>query len=113
MIGYYKNEAATKEVFTDDGFFRTGEIDSDGYLKITGRIKDLIERAEVQKLFAAEIAESTRHFARVEQIRKFRLLDSEWSQETDELTPTLKIKRRVINAKYAKEIESMYSWEKE
>ncbi len=116
MMGYYKNEAATKEVFTDDGFFRTGdigEIDSDGYLKITCRIKELIERAEVQNLFAAEIAESTRHFARVEQIRKFRLLDCEWSQETDELTPTLKIKRRVINAKYAKEIESIYSREKE
>lgn len=177
MMGYYKNEAATKEVMTEDGFFRTGdigEIDSDGYLKITGRIKDLIvtsggknispqnienslktsiyieqvavigdnrkylsalivpafaelenwaknngisfasrrellEHPEVQKLFAGEIQENTKHYARVEQIRKFKLLDAEWSQQTDELTPTLKVKRRVIDKKYAREIESMYA----
>jgi long-chain acyl-CoA synthetase len=45
MKGCYKNEAATKEAFTQDGFFRTGgigEIDRDRYLKITGRIKDII-----------------------------------------------------------------------
>jgi long-chain acyl-CoA synthetase len=177
MMGYYKDEAATRDVMTDDGFFRTGdigEIDGEGYLKITGRIKDLIitsggknispqnientlkasnyieqvavigdnrkylsvlivpafteleawakgmgitfstrkeilSHPEVDKLYAAELEEHMKHYARVEQIRKFRLIDHEWSQETDELTPTLKVKRRIINQKYAEEIESMYA----
>ena len=47
-------------------------------------------------------------YARVEQIRKFALLDKEWSQDTDELTPTLKLKRRVITQKYKDVIESLY-----
>jgi len=62
----------------------------------------------VIKLFEKEIEDNTKNFARVEQIRKFTLMDKEWSQETDELTPTLKIKRRVINQKYASVIDSMY-----
>jgi long-chain acyl-CoA synthetase len=70
--------------------------------------RDLISNDKVIDLFAQEIEENTKQFSRVEQIRKFRLLDVEWTQETDELTPTLKVKRRVIEKKYAKEIESMY-----
>jgi long-chain acyl-CoA synthetase len=176
MKGYYKNPAATKEVFTKDGFFRTGDIgviDADGYLAITGRIKDiivtaggknispqniennlkgsafieqaaiigdrrkylsaliipafeelkkwakkngisfntnkdLIENDEVKKLIDGEIKKYMKDFARVEQIRKFRLLDAEWTQATGELTPTLKVKRKIVSEKYTKEIESMY-----
>ncbi|MEP0985744.1 AMP-binding protein [Ekhidna sp.] len=43
MVGYYKEQAKTDEVFTEDGFIKTGDIgeyDHDGYLSITGRIKD-------------------------------------------------------------------------
>ncbi|HOO38352.1 MAG TPA: long-chain fatty acid--CoA ligase [Deltaproteobacteria bacterium] len=176
MKGYYKNEEATKEVFTDDGFFRTGdigELDEDGYLRITGRIKDilvtsggknispqniensllaskyieqvaiigdnkkylsalivpafesleswarennvsfdgrkdLISNNDIIKLFEQEIESNTKDYARVEQIRKFTLLETEWSQDTGELTPTMKLKRRIINQKYAPQIDSMY-----
>ncbi|MCX7678411.1 MAG: long-chain fatty acid--CoA ligase [Spirochaetes bacterium] len=180
MMGYYKNRKATREAFTKDGYFRTGDIgtiDEQGRLYITGRIKDIIVTAggknispqniensvkaskyieqiavigdrrkylsalvipnfaEVEKwakkqgiqfssrqelindsrvndLIAKEIEKYTKNFARVEQIRKFKLLDAEWTQATGELTPTLKVKRRVIEQKYAAEIESMYPPEK-
>ena len=176
MAGYYKNEAATREVLTDDGYFRSGdigEVDADGFLKITGRIKDLIitsggknispqniensikgscyieqiavigdnrkyltalvvpafagleqwaagrgiafsskdeliNNDDVRQLISDEIKEFTKDLARVEKIKKFTLLADEWSQETDELTPTLKLKRRVLNMKYASLITRMY-----
>lgn len=176
MLGYYKDPKATKEVFTKDGYFRTGDIaiiDDEGYLTITGRIKDiivtaggknispqnienelktsmfieqvaiigdkrkylsaliipafdtleswakshninytdindLIKNEQVIKHYEEEISKYTKVFSRVEQIRKFTLLKAEWTQETEELTPSLKVKRRVINEKYAKEIEAMY-----
>ena len=176
MPGYYKNEEATKEAFTDDRYFRTGDIgifDEDGCLSITGRIKDiivtaggknvspqnlessikaspyieqigvigdkrkylsalivpafpeleqwandngigfdsnddLITKPEVQQLIRNEIDKYTEQFARVEQIRKFKLLNAEWTQETGELTPTQKVKRKIISEKYSNEIEDMY-----
>ncbi len=72
---------------------------------------DLIRNEEVVKLIAAEIAKHTAQFSRVEQIRKFRLLDAEWTQASGELTPTLKIKRMVVEKKYADEIAEMYRGE--
>jgi long-subunit acyl-CoA synthetase (AMP-forming) len=47
--------------------------------------------------------------ARVEQIKKYKLLDEEWPPGGDELTPTMKLKRKPINEKYAKEIEELYT----
>jgi long-chain acyl-CoA synthetase len=177
MKGYYKNPEATIDTFTEDGFFKTGdiaEIDADGYVKITGRIKDiivtaggknispqnienslkkskyieqvavigdrrkylsalivpafealqkwadrhdisykddndeLINKEKTLKLFELKIEKHMKKYARVEQIRKFTLLNAEWTQETEELTPTQKVKRMVIDKKYSKEIEAMY-----
>ncbi|HNU90363.1 MAG TPA: long-chain fatty acid--CoA ligase [Spirochaetota bacterium] len=69
---------------------------------------DLIKKPEVIKLIEDEIAEYTKELGRVEKIKKFRLLDAEWTQATGELTPTLKVKRKIVSEKYAKEIDSMY-----
>jgi long-subunit acyl-CoA synthetase (AMP-forming) len=49
------------------------------------------------------------HLARVEQIKKFKLLDEEWEPGGEELTPTMKLKRKPINEKYAQEIEELYA----
>ena len=74
-----------------------------------GSRKELVENAEVIKLYEKEIEEGMKDYARVEQIRKFHLMEKEWSQDTDELTPTMKLKRMVVNKKYASEIEGMYA----
>ena len=52
--------------------------------------------------------EINQQFASVEQIKKFVVLGEEWLPDTDVLTPTSKLKRRGIHARYADQIESMY-----
>ncbi len=176
MKGYYKNKKATDEVFTKDGWFRTGDmarIDEDGYVAITGRIKDIIVTAggknispqniendlksskyieqvavigdrrkylsaliipsfenlqkwakgrritfsgnsdlandpAVNEMIRGEINRIMKSYARVEQIRKFTMLDAEWTQDTGEITPSLKVKRKVVEEKYHDYIEAMY-----
>ena len=49
------------------------------------------------------------HVSRVEQFKRFTILTSEWSPESEELTPTMKLKRRVIHSKYKQQIEAMYA----
>jgi long-chain acyl-CoA synthetase len=169
MLGYHKNPVATAETL-DHGWIRTGdigEIDADGFLKITDRKKDLIKTAggkyvapqqlefEIQRddlveqavvigeskpyvtaLIVPDWAAVTRrvpgrpedlvHDERVialidkavdavnkrvgswETIKYFTLLPRAFTEEAGEITPTLKIKRKVVAQKYAEQIDSMY-----
>jgi long-chain acyl-CoA synthetase len=173
--GYYKNEDATRETLAD-GWLHTGdigEIDPDGFLKITGRKKDIIITAGGKNITPANLeAEIKQHplvsqcvvigdrrpylvalvtldpeeavkfakenglpespetvaasdqvkaaldehvetinqkFARVEQVKKIKVLPQDLSQEGGELTPTLKVKRNVVADKYENEIEALYA----
>ncbi|TMG64438.1 MAG: long-chain fatty acid--CoA ligase [Chloroflexi bacterium] len=63
--------------------------------------------AEIQKA----VDECNRHVSNVEGVKRFTILPVEWTPESEELTPTLKLKRRVVAQKYAGEIEGMYSRE--
>lgn len=174
MIGYHNNPAATAEMLRD-GWIHTGdigELDADGYLKITDRKKDLIKTAggkyvapqplefqlmqdelveqavvigegmpyvtalivpdwnavikrgfpgrpndlardeRVISLFKARVDEVNKALGSWETIKYFSLLPRAFSEEEGEMTPTLKIKRRVISERYGDEIESMYTGRK-
>jgi long-subunit acyl-CoA synthetase (AMP-forming) len=55
------------------------------------------------------VAEANAHLSRVEQVKRFTLLPAEWTAESEELTPTLKLRRRIVTQKYAREITAMYA----
>jgi len=71
--------------------------------------KDEIIRSDRSiALIRKQIDENTTQYSRVEKIKRFSLLNDEWTQATGELTPSLKVKRRVIAGKYAGIIDDMY-----
>jgi long-chain acyl-CoA synthetase len=161
FAGYYKEPEATALAFTEDGWFRTGdvgEIDADGFVKITDRKKDLIITAggkniapqnienalkasrfvsqalivgdrrpyvtalitlewdevhasgrDAQELVQELVETVNRDRVRVEQIKRFAVLPRDFTQEHGELTPTLKLRRRVVHDHFAEEIERLYS----
>jgi long-chain acyl-CoA synthetase len=161
FAGYYKEPEATAAALTEDGWLRTGdvgEVDANGFLRITDRKKDLIitaggknispqnlenalkasrfvsqaivvgdRRPYVTALLTlddAEVAASSREpqelaqelvddvnrdRTRVEQIKRFVVLPRDFSQEEGEVTPTLKLRRRVIHEHFVDEIERLYA----
>ena len=161
FAGYFKEPEATAAALTDDGWLRTGdvgEIDDEGFLRITDRKKDLIITAggkniapqnlenalktsrfvsqalvvgdrrpyvvalvtlDETELAASDLDRQTlvqevvddvnRDRTRVEQIKRFAILPRDFSQEEGEVTPTLKLRRRVINEHFADEIERLYA----
>ncbi len=71
--------------------------------------RSLCRAPEVLGLIAAEIETVNKAFARVEQIKQFRLLEQQLTAEDEELTPTMKLKRNLVSRKYAQLIEGMYA----
>jgi long-chain acyl-CoA synthetase len=64
---------------------------------------------EVLGMVQDELDRANAHYAQVEQIKKFAVLERDLTVEDGELTPTLKVKRAVINERYAELLESLYS----
>ena len=71
--------------------------------------QSLCRTREVQELIQGEVDRVNAKFARVEQVKKFRLIEHKLTAEDEELTPTMKLKRKLVNEKYRDLIESMYS----
>jgi long-chain acyl-CoA synthetase len=161
FAGYYRDEAATREVLDDDGWLYTGDIgsvDENGFLTITDRKKDIIVTAggknvapqnlenelkaakaisqalvvgdrkpyigvlvtldpettaglsEEEKHAAVQAAvdAANRERSRYEQIKRFAILPRDFSMEEGEITPTLKLKRKVVMDHFARELASLY-----
>ena len=173
--GYFKNEEATKQAFTDDYWFRTGDIgfvDNEGFLVITDRLKDLIITAggkniapqpieaqltahpwvsqavvigdrkpylvallvvdndlknerrnaarftgdfeeefsnEARQVLSKHVAKINKSLPKFQQLKRWELLPEEMTIESGELTPTLKVKRRVVYEKHATAIDRLYT----
>jgi long-chain acyl-CoA synthetase len=176
MLGYYNKPEATREVFTDDGWFKTGDIgaiDAQGFISITDRKKELFKTSggkyvapqpieqrikesrfvnqvvligagrkfpaalivpeweqlrsyaqlkgldlkspadfccnpRILDLLQRQVDALTAELSKYERVKKIALLEKELTIEGGELTPTLKVKRRVVDEKYQAVIDKLY-----
>lgn len=69
---------------------------------------EMVLHNDVQDKFEREVSKFNENFAQWEKVKKYTVLPYDWSVDTGELTPTMKLKRRVITDKYSREIEEMY-----
>lgn len=177
MMGYYKDEALTKTVIDEEGWFHTGDlgyVNKKGQVILTGRLKslfktsfgkyinpqviedkfnespfienivvvgegekfaaalikpdfeflkqwclrhdvdytspeDAVKNPTILERFAKEVNKYNPLFNDTERIKKFELIPDEWSQHTEILTPTLKVKRNLIQEKYKDTIYKLYN----
>lgn len=177
MMGYHNREEDNKAAFTEDGGFRTGDlgyIDDDGFLYITGRIKEqyklengkyvapapleeqlklspfiinamvygdnrlynvalivpdmdavkawagsqgisadsdekLLENARVKEMMQSEVEKASAEFKGFEKVKRITLTAEDFTTQNDLLTPSLKVKRRVVWQKYGPQIEALYA----
>lgn len=70
--------------------------------------EEMIKRSDILEKYQMEVDGFNKFFGRWEQVKQFRLLPSSWGIDSGELTPTLKLKRKVIHEKYAQEIAAIY-----
>jgi long-chain acyl-CoA synthetase len=156
LLGYYKNPQGTREAFTEDGFFRTGdlgELDSEGWLKITGRVKEQFktskgkyvspahieellsvhpaiegccvmgdgmtnafalvvvsqqsveDRANLERSLESLLEQVNAHLEAHERLGFLVITDEPWTVANGFLTPTMKLKRAVLETRYSKFFE--------
>lgn len=78
-------------------------------LSIPENNNDLIKMTEVSAIIQKQMDKYNPQFSHPEQVKKFRLLANEWTIDSSELTPSLKLKRKVIEERYAGDIDEIYS----
>ena len=72
-------------------------------------LASLARNDKVREAVEAEIAKANDNLSRVEQVKKFHIVEGEWEPGGDELTPTMKLKRKPVEEKYSDDIEAMYA----
>jgi long-chain acyl-CoA synthetase len=74
-----------------------------------GSLAELAAHPAVLAAVGEAVSAANERLARVQQVKRWRLLPVEWTADTEELTPTLKLKRRIVHAKYADDIDILYA----
>ena len=104
VIGENKNFAAALIVPKYDFILQWAKMKK---LNISTK-EDVVNSVDVKNRIWEDIDKYNQRFGKVQQIKKFAVIEDEWSVETGELTPTLKVKRRIIQEKYKELFEKIY-----